>query len=189
MGITSLSLERINRYLKPNDSILIIGCQNLYNTENYGEIAHLYFEQNGHTVRSLDILGCQGSEQLDLREPLSLGQFDMVNDCGSKEHIDGSLYTPFKNIHNACCKGGVMIHENPEQGNWPGHGQHYFTLGFYRKLAIECNYDMLEIIGEAAMGNVTDGWNICAVLRKNTDAPFISEDIFNEIYANHIFAE
>lgn len=183
MGITSLSLDRINRHLKPNSKLLIIGCQNLYNAENYMEIAHPYFERLGHTVRSLDILGCNGSETMDLREDLGFEpEWDMVNDCGSKEHIDGDLYQPMLNIHNACKIGGVMVHENPMRGNWPGHGQHYFTKAFYEQLG----YEILEVTEEAAMGNTVDGWNVCAVLRKTSNTFLYKED-FDKLYNETVF--
>ena len=187
MGITNLSLKRINDHLLPGGKILLIGCQNLYNAENYGEVAQDYFRLLGYEVKSLDILGCQGADQLDLREDLQLRPvYDMVNDCGSKEHIDGPLYQPFKNMHEACKVGGVMIHENPKVGNWPGHGQHYFTEKFYKLFAKVCGYDLLEVCSEPAMGNDVDGWNVCAVLRKADGAEFISEDLFNEIYKDNI---
>lgn len=190
MGITSLSLNRINRYLQPSSKMLIIGCQNLYNAENYMEVAHPYFEQIGHEVRSIDILGCNGSEVADLREDLRFEPiYDMVNDCGSKEHIDGSLYQPFKNIHEACKVGGVMVHENPKTGNWPGHGQHYFTEEFFHELAYVCGYKVLENTEEAAMGNTTDGWNVCAVLKKAIDCKFVDRDQFDSIYSLFIKSE
>lgn len=183
MGITQLSLDRINRHLKPNSKLLIIGCQNLYNAENYMEIAHPYFERLGHTVRSLDILGCNGSETMDLREDLGFApEWDMVNDCGSKEHIDGDLYQPMLNIHNACKIGGVMVHENPMRGNWPFHGQHYFTKSFYDQLG----YEVLEVTEEPAMGNNIDGWNVCAVLRKHNDN-FMSKRTFDKLYNETVF--
>ncbi len=187
MGITQTSLDRINRYIKTGDSILILGCQNLYNTDNYGEIAHSYFEQKQHNVFSLDILGCQGSKAMDLREVLDLCQVDLVLQHGTVEHIDGSLYQPFKNIHDACKVGGVMIHENPMVGNWPGHGYHYFTEEFYTAIADALNYEVLELTKEAAMGNVKDGWNISCVFCKISDNPFIAEQQFNEIYGKFIF--
>jgi len=187
MGITHTSLERINRYLKPQDHILILGCQNLYDSENYGEIAHLYFEANGYTVRSLDILGCQCSEALDLRNDLKFSPvYNTILQHGTVEHVDGSLYQPFKNIHNACKAVGVMIHENPARDNWPGHGYHYFHLLFYTELAEACGYEILELTEEFAMGNTVDGKNISTVLKKTNDNDFISEEIFNEIYAKHI---
>lgn len=188
MGITALSLVRINKYLEPNSKILIIGCQNIYSADNYGEVAHQYFERLGYSVRSLDILGCQGSEQLDLRDDLHFSpEYDIVNDCGSKEHIDGSLYQPFKNIHEACAPSGIMIHENPRYGHWPEHGQHYFSMEFYEALATACQYEINELCEEPAMGNAVSGMNVSCVLAKWNELPFISEDVFNEIYAEHIF--
>lgn len=193
MGITQESLNRINKHIKPNSEILIVGCQNIYSAENYGEIAEDYFEKLGHDVISIDILGCQGSYVADLRGDLSKTiwwrTFDLVLQHGTVEHIDGPLYQAFKNLHESCKKGGILIHENPESASWPLHCPHYFTMSFYRELAIKCNYSILEIIGEAAMGNTTDGWNVCAVFKKVNDEYFISEQIFNEIYADHIKSE
>jgi hypothetical protein len=187
MGITTQSLNRINRYLKPESKILIIGCQNLYNEDNYGEIAHTYFKALGHYVKSIDILGCNGSEVADLRDDLGFKpEYDMVNDCGSKEHIAGELYQPFLNMHKACKIGGVIIHENPRFGHWPLHGQHYFSMGFYNKLAELAGYDLLEVCEEAAMSNYDSGMNVCSVLRKNHKS-FISEMVFNALYNETIF--
>ena len=40
------------------------------------------------------------------------------------------------------------------------------------------NYQLLEVGEHAAMGNVTDGWNVYCVLRKNEDTKFISKKDF-----------
>lgn len=190
MGITTMSLNRLNKHLKKDDSILMIGCQNLYNSENYGQIAHGYFSGLGYKIRTIDILGCQGSETADLREDLGFKpEYNIVADFGSKEHIDGELYQAFKNIHEACALDGVMIHENPKTGNWPLHGQHYFTTGFYEALAQACDYDLEEVSEEPAMGNWESGMNVCAVLIKRKDDPFISKTKFNNIYKKHIHAK
>lgn len=185
MGITNLSLQRLNKYLKPNSNILILGCQNLYNVENYGEVAHSYFVNKGHSVRTIDILGCQGSEIADLRDNLKLNpEFDLVLQHGTIEHIDGDLYQPFKNTHEALKPNGIVIHENPKTGNWPEHGYHYFTEKFYKEFAKLAGYELLEVSSEPAMGNDVDGWNVCAVLRKSSDK-FISKPEFNKV-SKHI---
>lgn len=190
MGITSISLQRISRYIQPKSNILIIGCQNIYSAENYGEIAQDYFSKRGHNVLSIDIYECNGATVADLRMDLTLEkEFDIILQHGTVEHVDGGLYQPFKNIHEGCGVGGIMIHENPKTENWPGHGQHYFTEQFYIDFAISCNYNLLEVTTEAAMGNVTDGWNISSVLQKVDDKEFITEQQFNEIYAKHIFSK
>lgn len=187
MGITSLSLDRINRYLKPNYKILIIGCQNCYWPENYGEVAQDYFRNLGHEVKSIDIYECNGADVMDLREDLRFEPiYDIIFQHGTVEHVDGSLYMPFKNMHEACKVGGIMIHENPASKSWPLHGQHYFTQGFYIELAKTCGYGLSEIIIEPAMGNTIDGWNISAVLQRVENDLFIDEEQFNEIYAKHI---
>ena len=190
MGITTLSLNRINKNLKPSFKILMIGCQNLYNTENYGQIAHNYFKDLGYDIRTIDILGCQGSEKADLREDLELEPiYDMINDCGCKEHIDGSLYQPFKNIHEACKSGGIMIHENPRFNHWPEHGQHYFSMDFYIELSKICGYELMEVCEEAAMSNYETGMNVCVTLKKVKENKFITEIAFNKIYKKHIHAK
>lgn len=182
MGITRLSLNRIENYITKKGKMLILGCQNLYDSEHYGEIAHGYFEKQGFVVSSWDICGCNGSEIKDLREPISSKiKFESILNHGTTEHIDGSLYEGFKNIHNLCKKDGLMIHENPKTGNWPKHGYHYMTQEFYVKLAELAGYELLEVTEEAAMGNDVDGWNVCAVLKKTTSDKFITEEEFNTL--------
>lgn len=187
MGITQISLDRIGKYLKPNSNILIVGCQNLYDNDHYGQVADPYFQSLGHQVISIDIAACQGAVECDLRE---LYPFNPVNDQvwnhGTQEHIDGSLYIPFLNQHNACKIDGILIFENPATLSWPLHGYHYFTEDFYRYFAPACGYELLEVTREASMGNFVDGWNISSVMRKIDDRPFITEEQFNEIYAKHI---
>lgn len=187
MGITQNSLNRFDRYIATTDTMLILGCQNIYSDGNYGELAHDFFKAKGFKPYTIDITGCQESVVADLRDDLHFSAgFGVVMQHGTLEHIHGKLYQPFKNIHEACADGGFMIHENPMTGNWPEHGYHYFTQKFFIELAKSCHYDLLEICSEAAMGNTVDGWNICAVLRKTDTMEFISEKAFNKIYAKHI---
>lgn len=164
-----------------------IGCQNLYFSPYDGLVAHTYFTKQGIQTRTVDITGCQDSEIVDLRYPLDFEgvQYDIVTDFGCMEHLDGGVYEFNRNIHNACKVGGHIIRENPKTGNWIGHGQNYLDTEFYTKLAEACGYEILDLCEEAAMGNTTDGWNICVVLRKLHDGEFISEEAFNNI--GHIY--
>lgn len=189
MGITKLSLDRINRYIKPNDMMLLVGCQNLYSADLYGHIAQDYFRSLGHTVKSIDIYECNGADVMDLRDDLKFEpEYDLVLNHGTQEHVDGSLYQPFKNHHEACKLGGVIIFENPKTGNWPEHGEHYFTMDFYTALAFAAGYEILELCEEAAMGNYESGMNVCSVLKKAFDGEFMSEEQFKLIYDEFIFA-
>lgn len=188
MGITKFSLDRIEKWIHPDDNILILGCQNLYNAENYGQLADDYFSMQGYPVRTIDITGCQGAEIADLREDLAFeSDYTLILQHGTIEHIDGDLYQALKNIHEACAVGGKMIHENPRKDNWPGHGYHFFTKEFWFELCQENSYILKELTEEAAMQNIVDGWNISAVFSKYIDKSFCSEEIFNKIYNKYIF--
>lgn len=179
MGITNLSWARLKRYDAFNKDVLELGAQNVYTSDNrYGRIAKDFFKS--HT--SWDIIEHQGAIKMDLREEIPVAkQYDIVTDFGTLEHVSGNYYQAHKNIHNHCKVGGLIIHENPKTGNWPKHGCNYVDMDFYRKLADLCNYEILELTEEAAMGNTTDGWNISVVLRKLDGSEFISEDKFKTI--------
>jgi hypothetical protein len=190
MGITQKSLDRLVNYIGNGDVMLELGAQNMYDNNHYGQIAGDVFKAKGIVHYSIDIIEHQGAEKVDLREPYDFTPNGMkaaiVTNYGTLEHVDGSLYQPLLNIHNAGYERAFMVHENPKTGNWPGHGQHYFTKEFWIELSKASNYELLEVSEEPAMGNDVDGWNICAVLRKTTDSKFISEEQFNNIYNHHI---
>lgn len=193
MGITQKSVDRITKYIGNGDVMLELGAQNMYDNENYGQIAANYFKKLGIIHHSIDIIEHQGAEKVDLRQPyefsLSGYKAGIVTNYGTLEHVDGSLYQPLLNIHNAGYERAFMIHENPRFDNWPLHGQHYFTKDFWIGLAEACNYDVLEVSEEAAMSNEVDGWNVCAVLRKSADSKFITEEQFKIIYDKYIKAK
>ena len=71
-----------------------------------------------------------------------------------------------------------MIHENPKTGHWIGHGFNYVTEVFYTSLAKDMGYQILELTEHFAMGNITDGCNICCVLVKVEDKSFVTKEIF-----------
>jgi len=191
MGITKQSLDRVNIYTFKGAKMMELGAQCLYtrqynSTDGEKHWAKDYFTNKGikHTSIDLVIDGAWSdggrAEKADLRKPLKYKDFDIVTNFGTTEHVEGdrgSLYKAFKNIHNMCKVGGVMIHENPKTGNWQGHGVHYMTTGFYGGLCSITGYELLELKEEAAMGNTKSGWNVCAVLRK-TSNEFCSKEDF-----------
>lgn len=187
MGITQKSLDRLNKYncLAKGVIMLELGAQNLYDSEHYGMVAKDYFQSLGVIHYSVDIVPHQGSVFADLRTPWDTEpMYGCITNFGTTEHVDGSLWQAFKNIHNCCCVDGadslgLMIHENPKTGNWPQHGHHYMTEKFYQALAVVCEYELLEVTSEPAMGNYESGWNVCAVLRKTKKSTFPDEELFN----------
>jgi hypothetical protein len=99
---------------------------------------------------------------------LELAQVDIVTDFGTSEHVS-NYYNCWLNKHNGCKVGGLIISENPKVNNWHGHGFHYLTKEFYTELCKVAGYELIEVGEHAAMGNVTDGWNVYGVLRKVSD--------------------
>lgn len=197
MGITTDSLKRMEKFdcLKKQTKLLVCGCQNIYDEsfENvkYGMVAQEYFDSIGVFAVTIDITGCNGSHVIDLRnygvlEPfVENGLFDAVVNHGTFEHVESKIgfYNAFKNIHEVCKTGGIMIHETPKTGHWIGHGYHYTTHEFYQKLSELMGYEILELCDHFAMGNVTDGGLVNCVLKKTADTKeeFISFELFSNL--------
>lgn len=192
MGITNNSLERLNNFglLNPKQPyrMLELGCQNIYGDAfgtTYGMIAKEYFKGKQIEHISWDITACQCALKIDLRKKIDVkkhGQFDVITDYGTTEHVentdDGGFYEAFKNIHNLCKLGGYMIHETPLTGHWIGHGFNYVTQEFYKKLAEDMGYQILDMKEHFAMGNTIDGGLLCCVLVKNKECDFVSKSRF-----------
>lgn len=186
MGITNLSINRLEKFgaLKSGITMLELGCQNIY-ANGYADMTTSLKEfpqRFGINMESWDILGCQNSKKVDLREPISedyYEKFDVITDFGTTEHIEGNYYQALKNIHDACKLGGIMIHETPLTGHWIGHGHNYLTPTFYEQLASVMGYTILDLCIEFAMGNVQDGGLVCCVLQKNSNIKFVSKKVFS----------
>lgn len=191
MGINIQSLQILNRnnLIKEGISMLELGCQNMYaETKNYGEIAKLYFERLGIKHTSIDISGEQMSLKLDLRDDLrddlsKFGKFDIVTDFGTIEHVEGFLYQPFKNIHDACALNGYMVHELPKIGSWLNHCccYYYFDYFILKQIADVLGYRMIEGGQYPAHGNEVDGWLVYAIYKKVEDVEFCTLEKFNQI--------
>ena len=104
-----------------------------------------YFEEMGVEHISIDWNGKDGALNLDLRKPIDLGQFDMVTNIGTTEHV--SIQEPvWRNIHNAVKVGGVLVSHGPLQGDWWWHGEWYVTEDFYKIFAEENGY-RIDVMG------------------------------------------
>jgi hypothetical protein len=167
-------------------SMLELGNQ-IMNLENVQDIsAKEYLSklfQIEHT--SIDINGKDGALNYDLCKPFDLGKkFDIVTDFGTIEHTK-KLYPVLKNVHNHCKVGGVMIHKNPKTGNFPEHGNHFFTVDFWKEYAKVTGCEVITIEEYAIYHNTIDGWEVIAVIRKKKDG-FISEADFKPLL-KHVY--
>lgn len=181
MGLTLHSYDLLMRHAKPG-TMLELGNQTIYFGLEYGKPAKPMFNLMGFQHTSVDMNGQDGALAIDLSKinPCEIGEnYDVVTDFGTSEHVK-NYYNCWCNKYAACKTGGLVVSENPKTGNWPGHGLHYLTENFYKSLAEATQMDILELGESAAMGNVTDGWNIYAALRK-TQKEFISEKEFNKL--------
>ena len=96
------------------------------------------FEALGFEHISVDWNGQHGALRLDLREPQweDLGEFDMVTNFGTTEHVDDQSGV-WANIHYCTAQGGYYVGQTPyaDGRNWWWHGQHYVTEKFYEDFA------------------------------------------------------
>jgi len=177
MGVTSESVKTINRHIDGRDikKVCDLGSQNDYRDEIVRTAPEKYpyfsewWKEKGCDYICIDLCGENNSKKWDLSEPLPTDErFDIVCDFGTSEHV-ANLYQCFKNVDELCKIDGIMIHENPKTGSWPLHGHHFFTFQFYMELAQKQNYNILELGERAAMGNITDGWNVYCVLQKTRE--------------------
>lgn len=179
MGVTTHSDKLVQKHKGNAKTMLELGSQNTYFDSEPMGVAKDYYTNQGFEHHSIDANGEYGSEVADLSTVLDLAQYDLVTDFGTSEHVS-NYYNCWLNKHNACKVGGLIINENPKVDNWHGHGYHYVNMEFYSEFAKLAGYEILEIGEHAAMGNVTDGWNVYAVLQK-TKARFPSREVFEAL--------
>lgn len=110
-------------------SMLELG--NKRGTDGPGDTYKRHFEALGIRHVSVDWNGQDGALALDLREPLKLGNFDVVTNIGTSEHVDEQL-PAWRNMVEAADQ--VIACVVPFPGDWPGHGLWYPRPEFYPEL-------------------------------------------------------
>lgn len=179
MGVTTHSNNLVQKHKGNAKTMLELGSQNTYFDSKPMGVAKDYYQSQGFEHVSVDLNAEYGSIAKDLSQLHDLGTYDLVTDFGTSEHVS-DFYMCWLNKHKACKVGGLIISENPKIGNWHGHGFHYLTKEFYIELCKAAGYELVEVGEHAAMGNVTDGWNVYCVLRK-TKARFMGRDAFEAL--------
>jgi len=100
----------------------------------------------GSDYASIDIDGSPGSIPLDLNYDSvpneARGQFDLVTNFGTTEHVANQL-NAFKVIHDLATPGGLFIHELPTQGYF-NHGLVNYNFKFFWMLARSNNYKVID---------------------------------------------
>lgn len=118
----------------------------LGNKKNGNTTYKSFFEKMGIKHTSIDWNGEDGALNRDLRTPLwnEFGQFDVVTNIGTSEHVDDQLMV-WANIVKMCKVGGYIVccTPAPMQDSWWWHGEHYPTEEFYKQL---CNKNGLKLV-------------------------------------------
>ncbi len=159
---------------------LIMHCHDL--PPNYP--AKRYFANRGILHRSFDLNGEAGAEVVDLGKPVTgdlVGVFDIVTDIGTLEHVENQ-YQAWKNVHDMCRVGGLMVHCLAPPGHWlfgateeKAHGRFYYLEEFPHDLATVCGYGKIRA---AVMPHIPmTGRNmLCFAVQKTFDGPFMSSE-------------
>ncbi len=172
----------VKKHSKKGDSMLELGDQIMNLVDYQGMCAKGYYTKLGYNHISLDINSKNGSVYQDFRNVFDLGKkFNIITDFGTIEHINGDLLNILISIFRHCEEGGVFIHKNPKNGNFPLHGVHYFTTEFWRKYAIECKLDVVDLYEYPIYHNTNDGWEVVAVLRKTSNSLELTDSGWDRI--------
>lgn len=140
-----------------------------------------YFESLGIRHVSVDINGLDGALPLDLRQPLNLGQFDMVTNFGCTEHVVNNQEAVWRNIHESVKLFGVLICMCPLPGDWWWHGEWYPTEDFYNQFAARNDYE-IEIM---QVGREYPNRNLDVRMVKTRDDPFVAPN-FDTLFYNQM---
>jgi hypothetical protein len=100
---------------------------------------------------AIDVNERFGSLRMDLNKDLAAAydyteRFSLVTNNGTGEHVFNQ-YMVFKNVHELCERGGLMLHCVPFI-NWVNHGFYSFHPNLYVDVAAANGYE-IELIGFA----------------------------------------
>jgi SAM-dependent methyltransferase len=140
-----------------------------------------WFEGMGVNHTSIDINGKDGALNLDLAKPIDMwpdGEFDIVTNIGTTEHVENGQYEAFENIHRFVKPGGLMVHTLPKKGYYGRHGIYRYEEDFFEGLAKANDYEVEYL--ESVMGVNPDNCLVCCILTQGT-ASFMSEGDFDRI--------
>jgi len=128
-----------------------------------------YLEQGAKKVVTIDLNGRHGARKLDLGEPLPEelhNRFHLVTNYGTGEHVNNQ-YMFFKNCHDVCKKGGIIIHQLLHSGFFPEHGRFYYTQKTAFRLAEMCSYSLLYMQNMGSASSGRDGLILVAFLKRS----------------------
>jgi|GEM_PF-2416048 hypothetical protein len=185
MGFVTRTLRKVmyatSTYVDPKKSVLLeLGDQNAFNNLTEPENLEPYriksimegFFKKYHT---LDLIGEDITvTDLSMYRPKKF-KADIITNIGCSEHVEykEGQWNCWNNLHSWLKVGGIMIHELPELGHWPGHCRYYVTREYFKALE-DYGYEILEL--DTHRFNIGDC--LWCVIRKVEDVPFMDFDTF-----------
>lgn len=169
------------KHAKPDQVIIELGDQlmDIGPETQFMRSDEYYRWKHGLTITSIDIHGKNRVNKQDLSTVLDLKiQADLVTDFGTIEHVK-DLYNALLNAHNLCKEGGIMIHSNPKEGTYEGHGHHFFTQKFWHEMAAFSGYEVISIYEQKPYSEENTDVEVVAVLRKGKNEFPTREELFN----------
>jgi SAM-dependent methyltransferase len=121
----------------------ILGGNNFPSEGPQPSAAELYKALGFPSYTAIDATGAGGALLYDLNRDLNLDyqfttQFDLVTNLGTAEHCFNQ-FSVFKNLHDLCRVGGIIIHALPAQGN-VNHGFYNYHPRFFADVAAANGY-------------------------------------------------
>lgn len=150
--------------------------QNWYSSKTFpkGSYFQLNFKDDYKEIHTFDLIKEHDQvTQFDLRNELILSyKADIITNMGTSEHVetDGGQQMFFKNFHNACKVGELMIHCVPEKDSYKDHCFYWYDQTFFKELATKNKYRVLEL---ESIGVNEGHMNVWVAMIKTEDNEFI----------------
>lgn len=153
------------------------------------QLAKPYLEFFGVHHVSFDTNGRGNSIYQDLSRPIDnaalraatgigCGEFDIVTNFGTSEHVEHETQVQvFRNAHDLCRFGGLMVHAVPRAGTCKGHGAWKYTADWFERLARGLNYEIEHLtewdksVHWPEKLDAGDELYVFVILRKTVKAP------------------
>lgn len=143
------------------------------------------FSHFGFVDTSLDWNGKDGTLAVDLAKPINEDlnrKFDILINGGTAEHVYDQ-YHCWKNIHDLCKDGALVVSIGPLKGNWLKHSPWRYSLEFFDCLTFKNNYDLLE--RKVVNFKNQRGFDCHYVSFRKNSGQFISRELFINIWNKH----
>jgi hypothetical protein len=176
--IEAMEEKVLSKQLLAWTKLRICELGNQYNHMQNCPAKEVYLKRQVIEHISIDLNGQDGAIALDLDNPLPvefIDRFNFITNYGTSEHVNNQ-HQLFKNIHDACCLGGLMIHALIPPEHWRGHGRYYYPSEFVGLLASLCKYE--TILHEEVSPYPDLPRNLLLVAYKKTQLDFITPKTF-----------